>query len=269
MNDKKLILYIFVLGIFMNMALIASASPPPQPAIVYGDFDYSLGNPVVASGVDVVVKISGITYKTTTTIESNKYFIQIPTDNSDTAGTKEGGASGDVLEFYFDGVIANETLLWPGEAATVIQNFYVHHVPVLGAIGDKSVDEISLLTFTISATDIDADSIVYSATGLPTGATIGSSNGVFSWTPTYEQSRTYDVTFTASDGDSSTLDVSETIIITVYNVSGSIVSVLTDNYYRNGKHVIQWKASDLPAGYYFYSIQTSTGTETKKASIVK
>ena len=44
-----------------------------------------------------------------------------------------------------------------------------NRAPVLDAIGNKSVDEGAPLTFIISATDPDGDTITYSASNLPTG----------------------------------------------------------------------------------------------------
>lgn len=90
----------------------------------------------------------------------------------------------------------------------------VDRPPELAAIGNKSVDEKTLLSFTISATDPDDDALTYSATGLPSGATLSGQD--FSWTPSYDQAGSYDVTFTASDG---TLEDSEAITITVENVN--------------------------------------------------
>lgn len=63
--------------------------------------------------------------------------------------------------------------------------------PVLTAIGDKVVDEETLLTFTATATDEDIASLTFSlgspASGtFPTGATI-TPGGVFTWTPTEAQ----------------------------------------------------------------------------------
>jgi len=55
--------------------------------------------------------------------------------------------------------------------------------PVLQAIGNKSVNENSLLTFDVNATDPDGDSITYSAQNLPSGATFSGQN--FNWTPSY------------------------------------------------------------------------------------
>jgi PKD repeat protein len=92
----------------------------------------------------------------------------------------------------------------------------VNRPPVLASIGDKSVNENSALTFTISATDPDSDSLVYSATSLPTGASFNTSTRVFSWTPSYTQAGSYQVTFTASD---SSLTDNETITITVADVN--------------------------------------------------
>lgn len=92
---------------------------------------------------------------------------------------------------------------------------YTNHPPVLDAIGNKSVDEGSLLTFTISATDPDDDDLSYSASTLPSGSSFNSSTQAFSWTPTYNQADSYQVTFTVSDGD---LTDSETITITVNDI---------------------------------------------------
>jgi len=86
-------------------------------------------------------------------------------------------------------------------------------VPVLAAIGNKSINENQALTFTISATDADGNPITYSATGLPSGATL--TGPTFSWTPSYSQAGSYSVTFTASDGPAQD---SETATITVVNV---------------------------------------------------
>ncbi|HEY40913.1 MAG TPA: hypothetical protein G4O18_03535 [Dehalococcoidia bacterium] len=73
--------------------------------------------------------------------------------------------------------------------------------PVLNAIGNKSVGVGQTLQFTISATDADGDTLTYSATGLPTGATFTPATRTFSWTPTSSQVGTYpNIRFTVSDG---------------------------------------------------------------------
>ncbi|MEA3362656.1 MAG: putative Ig domain-containing protein [Thermodesulfobacteriota bacterium] len=88
--------------------------------------------------------------------------------------------------------------------------------PVLAAIGNKSILEGATLNFTVSATDDDNDNLNYSASGLPAGASFNNSTGALSWTPAFNQSGSYSITFTVSDGSDTD---TETINITVTNVN--------------------------------------------------
>ena len=88
----------------------------------------------------------------------------------------------------------------------------VNNAPVLAAIGSKTVQVGSTLSFNLSATDPENDTLTYSASNLPSGATL--SGQTFNWTPT--TAGTYNVTFTVSDGQ---LSDSETVAITVTAVS--------------------------------------------------
>jgi hypothetical protein len=77
---------------------------------------------------------------------------------------------------------------------------------------DKLATPGKTLTFMISASDLDNDSLEYSASGLPEGATFDPETQVFSWTPRYNQAGTYMVNFQVSDGK---LTDSKAITITV------------------------------------------------------
>jgi len=91
----------------------------------------------------------------------------------------------------------------------------INSAPLLASIGNKSVIETNLLTFTISATDADSDALTYSVANLPSGATFDSGTKTFSWTPTYDQNGIYsNIIFTVSD---SNIVDNETITITVTN----------------------------------------------------
>ena len=104
----------------------------------------------------------------------------------------------------------SDTHVTVSETITITVREGSNQAPVLAAIGDQSVNENASLSFSLSATDPDGDSLTFSATGLPSGAS--SANGVFSWTPSYDQAGSYQVTFTVSDGE---LTDSEQITITV------------------------------------------------------
>jgi len=138
---------------------------------------------------------------------------------------------------------------------------YINTTPVLGAIGNKTVDENSVLNITLNATDADAgDTITYSAQILPAGATLV--GPTFSWRPTYYQSGSYDVNFVASDGQAQD---SEIITITVNNVNGPPVldSIGNKSVNENSTlsfsisatdpdlNTITYSAQNLPAGATF------------------
>jgi hypothetical protein len=93
--------------------------------------------------------------------------------------------------------------------------------PVLDPIGPQSVTEGQTLTFSVSGTDADNDTITFSASGL-SGASITGST--FSYTPSVgtvpsnSNSTTQNVTIRASDGTDSD---SEEVVIMVISVDGN------------------------------------------------
>lgn len=93
----------------------------------------------------------------------------------------------------------------------------VNREPILAVIGPKSVNENSLLTFTLSASDPDSNTTFkFSLSNHPKNATIGAESGVFQWAPTYDEAGTYQVEFIVSDGKDQD---SEYVTITVNNVN--------------------------------------------------
>jgi len=79
----------------------------------------------------------------------------------------------------------------------------VNHPPVLDPIGPRTVSEGDTLSFMVTASDPDGDSLTLSAGPLPPNATFtdnGDGTGDFLFTPDYTQSGTYEVLFVASDG---------------------------------------------------------------------
>ncbi len=86
------------------------------------------------------------------------------------------------------------------EALSIVLND-LNEAPVLAAIGNQTVDELVELTFTASATDEDlpGDTLTFSLSGAPAGASIDPVTGVFTWTPTEAQGPgvyTFDVVVT-------------------------------------------------------------------------
>ncbi len=111
-----------------------------------------------------------------------------------------------------DGALADSELV----AITVTNT---NRAPVLAAIGPRNVNEGAVLNFVASATDPDATTPALSAVSLPANATFtdnGNGTGSFSFSPSFDQSGNFNVTFVASDG---VLADSEIVVITVNNVN--------------------------------------------------
>ena len=93
--------------------------------------------------------------------------------------------------------------------------------PELDAIGDRTVDEGSELSFTATASDADGDALTFSLVDEPSGASIDPNTGVFTWTPA-DGPATATFTVVVSDG----MDTDEEeITVTVLNVAPDVTDV--------------------------------------------
>lgn len=142
--------------------------------------------------------------------------------------------------------------------------------PVLAAIGNKNVNELSNLAFSISATDPNAgQTITYTMTGAPSGATLNPSTGAFSWTPSEAQGPgTYNVTFIATDNGSPTQNDSETIAINVaeVNAAPTLIWGTPNNTVVTEGSTLTFDADatdpDLPANTLTFSLPTAPAGAT-------
>ena len=104
-----------------------------------------------------------------------------------------------------------------------------NHIPVLDFIGNKDVNEGSVLSFDVNATDADVcDVLTYTCTynngALPSGAILSDIH--FTWTPESDQVGNYNFKFQVSDGNA--IDT-EIIMITVNSNIVNISSVKKNN----------------------------------------
>lgn len=97
-----------------------------------------------------------------------------------------------------------------------------NQLPVLAVIGAQLVDENINLNLAISATDADGTNPILTTSTLPGVATFvdnGDGTAIFDWTPTYNDSGIYNITFYATDEIYSSDVDSEEVSITVNNVN--------------------------------------------------
>lgn len=121
------------------------------------------------------------------------------------------------------------------EIVTITVN-NINQIPILNPIGNRIIDENLPLNFNVSAADGDGVVPTLTTSALPSTATFTDHNdgtGSFDWTPDFDQSGTYPVTFYATD-EYLAVD-SELITITVANsnrppvldtISDTILTVL-------------------------------------------
>jgi VCBS repeat-containing protein len=125
--------------------------------------------------------------------------------------------------------------------------------PVLATIGNKTVDEGTLLTFAVTATDADvpANTLTFSlGAGAPAGATINASTGAFSWTASAAGS--FNITFIVSDGKGGTDSQVATITVSA-TAQLSTVSIFGPNRFATA---IEISKRAFPAGSEYVIIAT-------------
>jgi hypothetical protein len=132
--------------------------------------------------------------------------------------------------------------------------------PILAAIANKTINELSTLTFTNTATDPNGDSLTFSLDpGAPTNATINPLTGVFAWTPTEAQGpATNSITVRVTDSGSPQLSDTKTFSVTVNEVNlAPTLSPISDRIiYASTTVIVTNVASDpdLPANTLTFSL---------------
>ena len=117
--------------------------------------------------------------------------------------------------------------------------------PVLNPIGPKTVTELESLAFTATATDDDGDTLTFSLAGTPpTGASINSATGAFSWTPTERQDGNHTVTVLVSDGNGGSDSEGVTVTVAEANVAPVLDAIGPKSVNRLGTLSFTATASD-------------------------
>ena len=62
---------------------------------------------------------------------------------------------------------------------------------------------------------------------------------------------------------------SSDVKISIYNILGQEVKILVNKNMQPGEYKVAFDASDLASGVYFYKLESSSYTETKKMVLIK
>lgn len=186
-----------------NPAVVTVNSVAEGGLLSHGGASTYFGSGTINNVAGTVTGVAGVITTPGQSVSSAGTFAAITM----TAGA--GGTSALTLS----GVVVGDVNGQAVEISVASGQVVVNRAPQLGAVGAKSANEGAVLQFTLSASDPDSDPLVYSASGLPDGASFNTVTRRFSWTPRYNQAGVYSVHFAVSDGDlTDTEDVTITVV---------------------------------------------------------
>jgi len=140
-----------------------------------------------------------------------------------------------------------------------------NNAPAIDAIDDAEIQEAQAITIKVSATDADGDTLTYSASDLPAGATFDEVTHTFTWTPGCTQTGEYEIVFTVTDNADESASSTETLIITVTDINCTPeIETIQDQTVTEGEEVnftvtatdpdgddVTYTAEDVPTGAVF------------------
>ena len=159
----------------------------------------------------------------------------------------------DIFFMVSDGMYTDSTF-------TRITVQHVNRPPVLAEIGNQTIDENQPLSFAVSGSDPDNEDqgkLIFTAQGLPEGASFDASNLTFQWTPTYDQSGEYQVTFEVADPAGLTDQEIVTITVNHVNRAPTLEAIKAQTIDENQTLNLQLKGADLDkedAGKLIYAV---------------
>ena len=65
------------------------------------------------------------------------------------------------------------------------------------------------------------------------------------------------------------LQTETSVSLRIFNTLGQLIATLVDEPKRPGVYQVQWNASNVPSGTYFYRLQTAGCVETRKMIVIK
>jgi hypothetical protein len=85
----------------------------------------------------------------------------------------------------------------------------------------------------------------------------------------YELTQNYPNPFNPTTTISYRIPQHEFVTLKIYDLLGKEVAVLVNEVKNAGQYNVQWNASALPSGTYFYKIQAGNFTEVKRMLLIK
>ena len=109
---------------------------------------------------------------------------------------------------------STRSVIW----AVFTQPDHINTPPVFANLSNHVVSEGEMVSFSVVASDVDGDALEIEAETLPKGA--GFTDGVFEWTPGFDQAGNHEVRFSVDDGQEK---IEQTVHIQVNQVDRPVI----------------------------------------------
>ena len=228
--NKFFILLLTISLLLMNMSVAIAF--PPLPSGFYGTVKINGVN--VAAGTKISGWINGVKYAETTVLSyqgNTVYSLDVPGDDSDSAGVIDGGVSGNVVSFHINDLVALQTGSWVSGTNIELNLTAVQSNTAPIAVNDTYVtgrdQPLNVLAGTgVLANDSDPDGDALSAVLLDapaTGVLALNSNGSFTFSPAVGFTGEVYFTYRAYDGQNYSPAAQVKIIVSGIPVTGQRV----------------------------------------------
>lgn len=121
--------------------------------------------------------------------------------------------------------------------------------------------------YTIAFVQNDVDKTVMNAGRM--GILVGIEPYINETPSKFELSQNYPNPFNPSTNIKFSLLHNDNVTLKIYDMLGKEIQVLISGYHKAGTYNVNFDGSNLPSGIYFYTLQTSEFTQTKKMMLVK
>ena len=150
-----------------------------------------------------------------------------------------------------------------GQCGSSGSGMYVMQTSISGIKRTWSIGGCPFVPYNL---DADAYNVDF---GLDVEPVTGNSTIISNIPDIYSLNQNYPNPFNPSTKISFSLPKAGDVKLAVYDISGKEITTLDKNYRTAGTHLVEFNASDLSSGVYFYKLETANFTDVKKMIFVK
>lgn len=173
--------------------------------------------------------------------------------------------NGDMRKSYFDIELSSDDISWDnvysGETSGTTVEQEPTYFPVTEGRFLRIIGKGNTVNLWNSITEVD----IYGIKNNPTSISKNLKNGSLS----YNLNQNYPNPFNPTTNINFSIPEKTFVSLTIYNSLGQKIEQLISGFYNSGKYSVEFNASKLSSGTYYYRLTTDSFTDIKKAILLK